>query len=73
MEPYRSLQPNAGLLLPRTEYVTRRVMALPTGGAVSVPDVGVICGLLRTMVANAAEIRNRWAGPDAEQGRNHAS
>ena len=59
-EPYRSLFPHAGLLLPRTEHVTGRVLVLPTGGAVSVADIDRIGGLLRAMIAGAAEIRSRW-------------
>ena len=73
MEPYRSLQPNAGLLLPRTEFITRRVMVLPTGSAVSERDVDVICGLLRTMTTHAAEIRERWAPTEHAGGLNHES
>lgn len=34
MEPYRSLQPNAGLLLPETERIAARVIVLPTGQSV---------------------------------------
>ena len=33
MEPYRSLQPNASLLLPETERLAPRIMVLPTGQA----------------------------------------
>lgn len=35
MEPYRSLQPNASLLLPETEYVAARVIVLPTGQTIT--------------------------------------
>lgn len=35
MQPYRSLQPHAGLLLPNTVDVSERVIVLPTGSAVS--------------------------------------
>ena len=34
MEPYRSLQPNAGLQLPVTEEVAERLVTLPTGMAI---------------------------------------
>lgn len=60
MEPYRSLFPHAGLLLPRTEHVADRVLALPTGGGVEVADVARIGALLRAMIGQAAAIRDRW-------------
>jgi len=41
MEPYRSLQPNASLLLPETERVSAQVIVLPTGQTVDV-DTGQI-------------------------------
>lgn len=47
MEPYRSYYPHAGLLLPETEKLTQRVMSLPTGTAVNVDDVEVICSVIR--------------------------
>ena len=46
MEPYRSLQPNAGLLLPETERVSVRVIVLPTGQAVDVETVQRVCGVI---------------------------
>jgi len=46
MEPYKSLQPNAGLLLPVTEKVARRIVVLPTGTAVDERIIGEICGLI---------------------------
>src|ERR671923_182420 len=33
MEPYRSLNPQAGSVLPETERLTRRVLSLPSGTA----------------------------------------
>jgi dTDP-4-amino-4,6-dideoxygalactose transaminase len=57
MEPYRSLYPWAGKLLPRTELALERVMTLPTGTAVSKKDVQQICRLISFAVANAAQIR----------------
>ena len=35
MEPYRSYFPHAGLVLPETEKMVKRVLSLPTGTAVS--------------------------------------
>jgi len=38
MEPYKSLFPHAGLLLPNTTLVAKRVIVLPTGAAVEPQD-----------------------------------
>ena len=48
MEPYRSLQPHAGLLLPETERLAVATMALPTGTSVSLADVDLICEIIGT-------------------------
>jgi dTDP-4-amino-4,6-dideoxygalactose transaminase len=47
MEPYRSLQPNAGLLLPETERIAARVIVLPTGETVSKDNIHRICEVIR--------------------------
>jgi dTDP-4-amino-4,6-dideoxygalactose transaminase len=47
MEPYRSLQPNAGLLLPETERVAALVIVLPTGQTVNEETVSRICEIIR--------------------------
>jgi len=49
MEPYRTLYPDAGRMLPNTEELTARVLALPTGSQVTVPMVEAICGLVREL------------------------
>jgi dTDP-4-amino-4,6-dideoxygalactose transaminase len=57
MEPYRSLQPNASLLLPQTEKVAARIMVLPTGQAVCVQDVGKVCAIISKALGSAGQIR----------------
>ena len=47
MEPYRSLQPNAGLLLPETERIAARVIVLPTGQTVEEETVARVCEIIR--------------------------
>jgi dTDP-4-amino-4,6-dideoxygalactose transaminase len=47
MEPYRSLQPNAGLLLPETERIAARVIVLPTGQTVEEKTVVRVCEVIR--------------------------
>ncbi len=59
MEPYRSLFPHAGLLLPNTEKLASRIMLLPTGTSVSTDEITRVCGVIRTAVENAAEITKR--------------
>jgi dTDP-4-amino-4,6-dideoxygalactose transaminase len=46
MEPYRSLFPNAGLLLPHTELLADRLMALPTGPTVDADAVVEVCSVI---------------------------
>jgi dTDP-4-amino-4,6-dideoxygalactose transaminase len=57
MEPYRSHFPDAGSRLPITEALTKRVLALPTGTAVSAQDVGTICDIIRLVVSHGKEVR----------------
>ena len=59
MEPYRSYFPHAGLLLPRTERLTERVLSLPTGTAITAEDTEVVAGLLRFLVENGPALRKR--------------
>jgi len=47
MEPYRSLQPNAGMMLPVTEQVAERIVVLPTGTAVGEKEIREIAGIIR--------------------------
>ena len=46
MEPYCSLQPNAGLLLPETERVAARVIVLPTGQTVEEETIVRVCEII---------------------------
>lgn len=57
MEPYRSLQPNAGLWLGETERLCGRVLALPTGTAVDEGSIGRICGIIRAAGEHAGALR----------------
>jgi dTDP-4-amino-4,6-dideoxygalactose transaminase len=59
MEPYRSLQPHAGLLLPHTEAVAARVFLLPTGTTVSTETVRAIGGILQRASQQAEAVRAR--------------
>jgi dTDP-4-amino-4,6-dideoxygalactose transaminase len=57
MEPYRSLQPNAGLLLPQTERVSERIMVLPTGQSVTIEMIGTVCDILRSALIQHLAVR----------------
>lgn len=59
MEPYRSNFPHAGLLLPHTETLCKKILVLPTGTAVSSKDVERICTIIDTAVRNAPSVRRR--------------
>jgi dTDP-4-amino-4,6-dideoxygalactose transaminase/SAM-dependent methyltransferase len=59
MQPYKSLFPNAGLLLPNTETLAARMMVLPTGQCVERPQILQICDVIRNAISHATEVRGR--------------
>lgn len=59
MEPYRTLDPQAGDHLPHTERLASQVMALPTGPTVSPEDIDTVCDLIRIAVAHAPKINQQ--------------
>lgn len=59
LEPYRSYFPHAGLLLPETERLAKRVLSLPTGTAVSEEDIRRICEVVRVAVDHGPEVSRR--------------
>ena len=59
MEPYRSYFPHAGLKLPETEMLMKRVISLPTGTAVGLSEINQVCKVLRLVAENPSKIR-RW-------------
>ena len=61
MEPYRSLYPYAGMLLPETEGVAARVIVVPTGTAMSETDIATVCSIVRASVAHAPVVRTALA------------
>ena len=54
MEPYRSLFPHAGLVLPATEAVANRVVVLPTGQTMDADMVQTVVQVIRTVVQHRA-------------------
>lgn len=59
MEPYRSHFPHAGLVLPETERVAKRVLSLPTGTAVGPDEIRKICHILRLAIEYGPQARER--------------
>jgi len=59
MQPYASIMPNIAGRLPVTERLTRRVLVLPTGTAVSAEQVEAICGILRFAISRGGDIARR--------------
>lgn len=66
MEPYRSYFPHAGLLLPETERMVKRVISLPTGTAVGREQITTICSLIASAVANGKELTERYPAVKAQ-------
>ena len=62
MEPYKSLQPNASLLLPNTERVAPRIIVLPSGEVVDDLTIGGVAGIIRQAIAEAPRVRNVLSG-----------
>ena len=58
MEPYKSLQPNADLLLPNTEKVAGRVCLLPTGQEVSAGAIESLVEILESAFHSAGEVKD---------------
>jgi dTDP-4-amino-4,6-dideoxygalactose transaminase len=59
MEPYRSSIPQAYIHLPETEKMSKRVLALPTGTAVTLEDIAKICRLIKFAVEHQNGIEKR--------------
>jgi len=53
MEPYRTLDPDAGEHLPETERLSERVLVLPTGTSVTPTDIATIGAILRDAIGQA--------------------
>ncbi len=57
MEPYRSYFPHAGLLLPETENLGKKVLTLPTGSTISLDEISKICQIIRLVIKHSDEVR----------------
>jgi len=61
MEPYRTLDPRAGLTLPVTEELAARVLLLPNGTAVDENAILEICRMIKLVMERPEEVRARLA------------
>jgi dTDP-4-amino-4,6-dideoxygalactose transaminase len=59
MEPYKSLFPNAGLLLPETEKVCQKIVVLPTGTSVNESAISNITSTIRIAALNSTDVTRR--------------
>jgi len=55
MQPYKGLFPHAGMLLPQTKGINHRVVALPTGTAVTQEMITQIGAMLRLVHEGARD------------------
>jgi dTDP-4-amino-4,6-dideoxygalactose transaminase len=65
LEPYRSAPPPGGWRLPATERLAARLMVLPTGTGLGLPDIRRVCDLIRAALAQAPRIRRALPGASA--------
>lgn len=65
MEPYRSSFPHGGPMLPHTDWLSGRVLALPTGTAVGGDDIHQICEIVRFAIMHGHEVRRRLEAGEA--------
>lgn len=59
MEPYRSLDPEAGARLPHTEAVAGRLLILPTGTGIGESELARVCELIRFTLTHGPEVAGR--------------
>ncbi len=59
MEPYCSLYPEAGKLLPQTERLSEKILCLPTGTSITHHHIRLICSLIKLIAENGSTIKHR--------------
>lgn len=57
MEPYRTLYPDAGSVLPETRRLADEIICFPTGQSVSLNDIDRICEVVHVAIENAEKVR----------------
>jgi len=66
MEPYRSYFPHAGLMLPVTERLADRVLALPTGTAVGKEEIEEVVGIIQFVIENCDQVNRKYRSQSAK-------
>lgn len=61
MEPYRSQQAHAGVALPETESLVRKIVVLPTGTDIDLNSVSEISQIIRCAVTHSAELTEHFS------------
>lgn len=56
MEPYHSLYPKAGSMLPVTEKLVEKVLTVPTGTSVTAEQISTICQIIKFAALNGRRI-----------------
>ncbi|HEX9921485.1 MAG TPA: aminotransferase class I/II-fold pyridoxal phosphate-dependent enzyme [Anaerolineae bacterium] len=59
LEPYRSDQPHAGLVLPETERLAGQVITLPTGSVIGLDEINKICQIIHLVIDHGIEMREK--------------
>lgn len=59
MEPYRSYQPHAGLLLPQTERLAERLLTLPNGPSVTEGHIRKLAEVFQFILEHASQITKK--------------
>lgn len=62
MEPYCTLFPNARETLPHTEWISERVLALPSGTTIGHREIELVASVIRSAYRHAVEIKRRLNG-----------
>lgn len=68
MEPYRSFQPHAHLVLPETEALCQRVLLMPTGTAIGEKEIAIMAGIITTALEHAEQVRQSLGRTEAAPG-----
>jgi dTDP-4-amino-4,6-dideoxygalactose transaminase len=57
MEPYRTLYPDAASRLPVTGNLVGRTLVLPTGTAITPPQICEVCEIIRFALKQGEELK----------------
>jgi dTDP-4-amino-4,6-dideoxygalactose transaminase len=63
MEPYRTIQPDAGSRLPETESLASRLVVLPTGTSVNPDDIACICDIISRAISESEALMSYCGNP----------